>query len=31
MTVARALRLVNNGEHLVVASEPVKEFGELAS
>ena len=29
MTVARALRLAHNGEHLVVASEPVKEVESL--
>jgi len=29
MTVARALRLAHNGEHLVVASEPVKELESL--
>uniref|UniRef100_UPI00288C493F glycoside hydrolase family 32 protein n=1 Tax=Capnocytophaga sputigena TaxID=1019 RepID=UPI00288C493F len=29
MTVARVLRLVHNGEHLVVASEPVKELESL--
>ena len=29
MTIARALRLAHNGEHLVVASEPVKELESL--